>query len=188
MKKMFALFLALITILSFTACGSNTEAATEPTTIPTTEPFDVDEYKALVSDCITEIYDGTVVISNIINFECKYLKTFQKVSGASKKPSMESVVETGIKGLEEYSDYTEESVKEQYNNITEMYNTIILSGADHAEVNEIQTYFTEMYEAYDGFYNLAFCPELDLGALATSHDEHTHTIINCNEALKNLLS
>ena len=67
MKKMFALFLALIMILSFTACGSNTEATTEPTTIPTTEPFDVDEYKALVSDCITEIYDGTVVISNIID-------------------------------------------------------------------------------------------------------------------------
>ena len=184
MKKLLALFMALLMVLSFTACGSKPE----PTTIPTTEPFDVEEYKTLVSDCITEIYDSTVVVSNIINFECKYLQAFKKVAGASSTPSMESVVETGIKGLEEYSDYTEESVKEKYNEISAMYNEIILSGADHAEVNEIQTVFMEMYEAYDGFYNLAFSPKLDLGALATSHDEHTHAIVNCKEALENFLS
>lgn len=184
MKKMFALFMALILILSLVACGSKPE----PTTTPTTEPFDVEEYKTLVSDCITEIYDSTVVVSNIINFECKYLQTFKKVAGASAKPSIEKVVETGIMGLEEYSDYTEESVKEQYSNITAMYNSIILFGADHAEVNEIQTVFTEMYEAYNGFYNLAFTPELDLGALATSHDEHTKIIVSCNGTLENLLS
>ena len=184
MKKMFALFLALIMMLSFTACGSSTETTTEVTT----EPFDVEEYKTLVSDCIVKIYDSTVVVSNIINFECKYIKTFQKVAGASKQPSMESVVETGIKGLEEYSDYTEESVKEQYNNITEIYNSIVLSGEGHAEAAEIQTVFSEMYAAYDGFYNLAFSPELDLGALATKHDEHTKIIVNCKGTLENLLS
>ena len=187
MKKIIALFLALIMMLSFTACGSNAEATSEPTTVPTTEPFDVEEYNTLVSDCVSQIYDSTVVVSNIINFECKYLQTFKKVAGASSTPSLESVVETGIMGLEEYSDYTEESVKEQYNNISEMYNSIIISGADHAEVNEIQTVFTEMYEAYDGFYKLAFSPELDLGALATSHDEHTKIIVNCKSTLENLL-
>lgn len=34
MKKMFALFLALIMMLSFTACGSNTQATTEPQPLP----------------------------------------------------------------------------------------------------------------------------------------------------------
>ena len=188
MKKTLALILALLLVVSFAACGSNTEATTEPTTVTTTEPFDIDEYKTLVSDCITEIYDSTVVVSNIINFECKYLKAFQKVAGASTKPNMESVVKTGIMGLEEYSDYTEESVKEQYNNITEIYNSIIISGEGHAEAAEIQTVFTEMYKAYDGFYNLAFHPKTDLATLASSHDEHTHTIIDCNKALEDLLS
>ena len=188
MKKIIALFLALLLVVSLAACGSNTEATTEPTTAPTTEPFDAEEYKALVSDCIVKIYDSTVVVSNIINFECKYLKTFKKVAGASATPSMESVVETGIKGLEEYSDYTEESVKEQYNEISSMYNNIVLFAEGQAEAAEIQTVFTEMHEAYDGFYNLAFQPKTDLGALASSHDEHTHTIIDCKKALEDLLS
>ena len=34
MKKIFSLFLALIMMLSFTACGSNTEATTEPQPLP----------------------------------------------------------------------------------------------------------------------------------------------------------
>lgn len=38
MKKMFALFLALIMVLSFTACGSNAEVKTEATTEAATEP------------------------------------------------------------------------------------------------------------------------------------------------------
>lgn len=184
MKKMFALFLALLLVVSLAACGSGAEVTTETTT----EPFDIEGYKNLVSDCVTEIYDNTVILSNIISYEYKYIKIYKNISGASAKPDIEEVVETGILGLEEYSDYTEEFVKEQYNEISAMYNDIVLSDTDNTEANEIKTKFKEMHEAYVGLYNLAFSPSLDLYALASSHDEYINTIKNCKATLEILLS
>lgn len=195
MKKIFALLLALALFMSLAACGSNDaqdEAAadptTEPTTVPTTEPFDMDGYKNLVSDCITEIYDSTIILSNIISFECKYLKTYKNIAGASGKIDVEKVVETGIKGLEEYSDYTEEYVKEQYDKISAMYKEIVLSEADNTEASEIKTTFKEMHEAYVAMYNLAFSPGTDMTALAYSHDEYAGVIKNRKATLEILLS
>lgn len=187
MKKMFALFLALIIVLSFAACGS-TEPSAETTAEPTTEPFDIEEYKNLVSDCVSEIYDGSVLLSNVVTFEYKYLKAFKSIAGASSTPSIESVVSTGIQGLEENSEYTEEFLKSQYDDISAKYKEIILSAADNTEVNEFKTASKEMHEAYVSLYNLAFSPDLDMSALASAHDEYTKTIKSCKATLDILLS
>lgn len=188
MKKMFALFLALILVLSLVACGSNTEATTEPTTVPTTEPFDVDGYKNLVSECVTEIYDSSVLLSNVVTFEYKYIKAYKNIAGSSATPDAEKVVSTGIQGLEENSEYTEEFLKSQYDDISAMYKDIVLCDADNPEINEIKTAFKEMHEAYVSLYNLAFSPDLDMSILASNHDEYTSTVKNCKATLDIFLS
>lgn len=191
MKKMFALLMALLLVLSLAACGSTdafAEATTEPTISTTAEPFDIEEYKNIVSDCVADINEGAVVLHNIVNFEYKYIKAYKNISGASAKPDIETVVETGIKGIEEYSDYTEEFVKNQYEEISAVYKDIVLCDADNAEVNEIKTTFKELHEAYVSLYNLAFSPSLDMNALASRHDEYTNAIKNCTSTLDILLS
>lgn len=198
MKKSISFIMALILMMSIAACGSHDTSAeattehstapTEPSTVPTTEPFNIEDYKSLVSNCVTEIYDGSVVLSNIISFEYKYLKAYKNIAGSSAEPDSEMVVETGIKGIEENSEHTEESVKENYNDISTMYKDIVILDTGNAEAIEIMAAFKEMHEAYVGLYNLAFSPDLDMSALASSHDEYIKTIKNSKSVLDILLS
>lgn len=187
MKKMLALFLAMLLVLSLAACESK-EAHTEATTEPTAEPFDFEEYKGFVSVYAAEIFDAATALSNIVNFEYKYIKAYKNISGASATPDIETVLEAGIMGLEEYSEYTEETVRSQYDEILKKYSDTVLPDADNMEANEIANIIQEMHESYVGFYHLAFSPHLDMKSLADSHNEFINTIATCKAKLDNLLS
>lgn len=187
MKKTISLLLVLAMIMSLAACGSK-EASAEATIEPTAEPFDLEEYKNLSAVYAAEIFDAATALSNIVNFEYKYIKSYKNISGASAEPDMEKVVETGIMGLEEYSDYTEETVRSKHDEILKKYNDTVLPDADNTEANEIATIIQEMHESYVGFYNLAFSPHLDLKSLADSHNEFTNTIATCKAKLDKILS
>lgn len=183
MKKIVTLF-AILCLTSICGCSTKTEkdeiTAPKETTVETTVPFDGEEYKNQVSSCVEKINDSAIALHNMVITECKYIDLLGR-------PDADGAYDTAIIFIEENSDYTEESVKSQHEEISESYKDII-SAQVPGELDEIKETFGSLADAYIGLYNLAMSPSGNVATMASNHDEYVETITTCTSKLEILLS
>lgn len=187
MKKNVSLPVILLLVLSMflSACGV---ASTPPTTVETEAPavpFDLEAYKQTVSDAVTEINDASVILYNVIKKEIEFCKTFEKISGSSANP--EKAFQTAIEWLEEKSDYSEDTILEQYETISEMYKTSIAADVVGNEAEGIKELLDEMFTAYFEMHNMALDPSGSISALTDRYNEQSHIILTNTDKLEILL-
>lgn len=174
MRKILAMLCVLSLALSLAACG----AAAEPT--ETTVPFDIVAYKQSVSDSVKLISDSAILLHNAVSMECKYLDLLGK-------SDPEGAFETAMKFLEQNSEYNEESLRAQYEDISGMFKETITEDIDGTEAQEIKEAYEKLFEAYVGLYNLAMSPTGSPSAISSSHDEHIDIIKTETSKLEILL-
>lgn len=165
-----------ILCLCLILCGCG--ATAEPT--ENTLTFDIDVYKQSVSTCIKFINESAILLHNAVSMECKYLDILGKADA-------DGAFETAMKFLEENSDYNEESLRTQYEDISEMYKEIIAENIDGTEAQEIKESYKKLFDAYVGLYNLAMSPTGTPSTISSSHDDYIGVIQTELSKLETLL-
>lgn len=162
-------------------------ATTTPTetTAPTEPQFDIDAYKKLVSDCVDELSNGSIVLLNVVKYEYTYWNSINKLSGTFKP---DKVVSAAMNWLEENSNYTEAGIHSQYEDIALMYKEIIAISTDGNEAQNIFESFDELYDAYIGLYNMGTSPSGTIDTFASNYDNYYEIVEACTAKLETLLS
>lgn len=189
MRRILTALLASLIAMSLLGCGGNQGNVNEsiPETAATTAiQFDLDAYKESVSTCATEISNEVVVLNNVVKKEADYLKIYNDVSNG--KANYEGAVETAMKWLEEKSDYSAESIEEQYNEIAKMYKDIVSEEITGAEAEELKEVFDELFTAYIELHSLALSPSGSLSAFIENCNDCIDTIKTDTSKLDILLS
>lgn len=188
---LFNKLIIIITLISvfFVGCAKDIEnAETSPSTEPSapTDPqFDIVEYKELVSDCVDELSNGSIVLLNVVNYECTYWNILNNLNSTFNS---EKVYSSAMNWLEENSEYTEADIQAQYDDISSKYKKIIAISTEGNEAATIFENFDELYDAYIGLYNMSKSPSGTLGAFASSYDNYFGIVETCTAKLDTLLS
>lgn len=154
------------------------------TTAPTVE-FDFEEYKAKVLECLPELNDGCIALSNVCQYENNYWKSLERVGGHF---DTDKAVSAAFEWLESKSDYSVDYIDAQYKSIGAMYKEVIAVNTFGSEAEEIGGTFSDYYDAYIGLYNLAMSPSGDRGTFVDSYNNLTSIIRKCQSKLDILLT
>lgn len=180
MKKIIVYILINVLLVSLAACGSPINSQTEATTAATTTaPFNIEEYREIINTCRTDIYDSSILLSNMGKYEYNFMKALASVSGTPD----DTVAEKAFEWLSENSDATKESVAEDYESIREQYKEIILIEASGKEAEELSDSLEDMYEAYTDLYTLVTEPHNYVSTFSSSYNDYIDTISECNDDL-----
>lgn len=182
------ILIALVSIfISGCTNDNDNEETTTPTetTAPTDPTFDIDEYKDLVSGCVDELSNGSIVLLNVVKYEYTYWNSLNKLSGTFKP---DKVVSAAMNWLEENSNYTEAGIHSQYEDIALMYKEIIAFSTEGNEAQKIFESLDELYDAYIGLYNMATSPSGTITNFASNYDSYYEIVNSCTTKLETLLS
>lgn len=153
MKKIF-IFVTMAALLStLIGCSTSKEELTAPSNEPTSEQvisFDLDDYKAAVSECRQNIADNSLYLSNVGNYEFNFVKALGSISDDTTGRAFE--------WLAEKSDATKESVDAVDVIIREQYKAIIATEIEGKEAEEIEEAVRALYDAYSSLYSLVVDP------------------------------
>lgn len=188
MKKIIALALSIIMLLSMTACGAEPKE-TQPTETAATEttaaPFDIDDYKAVVSTCVESLYSSSVILKNVVTYEQNYWKSLEQLSG---NVTSEKLLSAAIEWLSENSEHDLQTIQNSYDSNATMYKEIIGYDIQGVEAEEIWEAFSEYYDAYIALYNLAMTPNGNIDSFTESCNELIDQIVNSQSKMDILLS
>lgn len=160
-KKVMTIILCFALLLTLVGCGQTSAEESVPETTahttepPTEPPFDLDAYKTSVKTCVSEVYDSTVLLYNVANYEINFWESLEQFSGTV---TAEKITTAAWEWLEEKGDCTQDDIVAQYDDITGLYKEIISTKIEGAEAEEIKATFDEYFDAYIKFYNLVCSP------------------------------
>ena len=191
MKRIAVLFLSFAMTVALSACGS---AAGQPSDgisqLPSQSPestqpedgrFDLEAYKALVSDCCAAIRDAGGVMAMMGVYEYYYWEAHETAVGGD--PTSASIVDAAYEWLRENADETRETVNAAYESICQQYQDIASMEIEGGEAREIDAAFRKQYMAYSLLYSLAATPAGCRISFLTMIDDYNTTIIQCGDAL-----
>lgn len=125
--------------------AADTKDAASEDAAPETEPeIDLDEYKSLVGEFRANVYDASVILMNMGNYEASFMKALGSTS--------DTLVDDAFEWLEKKSDNTkasfealDESVAAQFGEILEMTKGDAAQ-LIFAQVNTLYTDYTALYD------------------------------------------
>lgn len=195
MKRTVFLFLAFAMMFPLSACGyaggqpsdgiSQPPPQSQESTPPEDSRFDLDAYKALVSDCCMAIRDAGGVMAMMGVYEYYYWEAHETAGGGD--PTSASIVDAAYEWLHENTDETRETVEAAYESICMQYKDITLIEVEGREAEEIDTVFRKQYMAYSLLYSLAATPAGCRISFLTMIDDYNTTITRCDDTLSLLL-
>ncbi len=192
MRRLLALLLVLSMGLSMAACGAAEETeetiapeTTEATTEETVPPFDIDEYKTAVWSCSSKMYENSIILYNLANYENTYWESLEKLSGTV---TPEDLINSALEWLEKKGGGTESEITAQYEAIKHEYKEIVSTEISGTEAEEIKKIYDEYFDAYLSFYKLVFSPSGTIGDFVENINNCINTIENCNSKLEILVS
>ena len=195
MKRVVLLLLILAMMVPLSACGDAGDRPSDGISQPPSkslEPappedsrFDLDGYKALVSDCRTAIRNAGSVVAMMGVYEYYYWEARETTGGDDMTSS--SIVDAAYEWLRESTDETRETVAAAYESIRRQYGDITLIEIEGREAEEIDAAFRKQYMAYSLLYSLAATPAGCRISFLTMIDDYNTTITQCDNALGLLL-
>ena len=181
MKRIVALTLALLMILSLAACGQTApEPTPEPTAAPTPAPtpsptpepvLDIDAYRAAANDIVSLLDKIVPWLSVVINYENKYAEISKGISGGT---GYEKAFEAAKKTAEE-NGVDWESYEKLDQDLREMYKSFIKIDTMGNKIgDEIYENTKTLFEDYCTMYSFAHSPTASaLNTLSEAVQEYT---------------
>jgi len=160
-------------------------ATPEPTPELTEPPFDISEYKELVSELKDVIMETSIWLANMGNYEFNYWETLENIGGTIEYEEMAAEAEEWLNKKAEIDSGT---LSKNYAEIGKKYKEVIKVEVVGTEANEIHENIIEMYKAFDALYLLVTSPSGDISDFADSFNEYSETIKRQDSMLSTLLS
>lgn len=177
----FVFFLCFV----LTGCTPSDAVKTSTTLAPaeTTTAFDLNGYKDLISECNASIYDASILLSNMGQWEYNYWKNMVSMNGVLNYDLMAQKAEDW---LNEKAEVSAGTVKENYDAICESYRQIIKTEIEGKEAEKILETFDELFVTYSNLYLLVTSPSGSINIFADSFNDYTNSIKNNNSLLDTL--
>ncbi len=156
------------------------------TTIPTTtetpttvQSFDLEGFRAQVSELHKNIMDNGLAVGNLGKFENQYWENMDTIAGTNHGSDFPETLYT--KCVEFYNEKSEtpfEDVITMNDTIREQYKAIVLITPEGEEATFLKDTITKLYDAYASLYNLTTQPNrASRNAFATDYNQYLKTII-----------
>lgn len=182
MKKIVALILISVLLLSFAACsGTDQPDTTEPisTNSPTEQtpaPFDLDAYKAAVNSCREKIMTNALYLYNAGKWETNYLKALGRTS--------DETVDKAFSWLHENNpDADRETVDALHEQIRDEYAALIVWEIEGKEAEELDKSIRSMYEGYSDLYDCVTSNSIGYDSLVSKINDAIGLINGADEDL-----
>lgn len=158
MKKLLCVVLASAFLPCLSSCKSEQMSSEIATPEPSVSSFNLDEYKSEASAYRQDVYQASIILGNIANYESKFLTAAYNFGD---HPDADNVAENAFEWLSENSNESRDTVSSAYDDIRTSYRSLILSDfGDDPEAAEIDGYVRSLYEYYSGLYELVTEPTL----------------------------
>ena len=158
MKKLLCVVLASAFLPCLSSCSSVQTSPEMSTPEPSVSSFNLDEYKREASAYRQEVYQASVILGNLANYESTFLTTANNFGSYT---TADDVTESAFEWLSKNSDESLDTVSSAYDDIRTSYKALILAEyGDDPEAAEIDGYVRSFYEYYSSLYELVTEPTL----------------------------
>ncbi|MDR1669922.1 MAG: hypothetical protein LBR76_08185, partial [Oscillospiraceae bacterium] len=151
MKRVLAAAFCMMILLAGCASPAPPEGSPSPqppagTPSPVSEEFAA--YKALAAACNDDIYQLTIVLSNMGNFEHYTWSTVP----AGETVDFEELLNTSYEWITENANETKESIHTKHQHICEQFETLQTITLTDPGFHNIAKNITALFESYDTFF------------------------------------
>ncbi|MGN1085839.1 MAG: hypothetical protein ACI4Q5_02295 [Porcipelethomonas sp.] len=201
MKKNIILSLVLSIFIVLSGCGNSNKIGTvktydeientiEPQVEETTEAtsISIEEYRSKISDFNNSIYDASILLSNISQYERNYWENLEELG---RSVDSNKVYENAMDWLKENAsedyDITDTVLQDNYKSICTSYSEIVGMGINTPDVSAINNAYEELFSNYCMLYTLATNPDGDINTFVDKFNEYIDNIKNYNTMLSTFL-
>lgn len=181
MKRILIAILTAALMFSLCACGTNRNKSTVTNQDVETSNED---FSKILYDLNEEIYQQSVLLSNIGNYINSYWKTLDNMGGTLDP---EKAIQNGYKWLSEKSEYTEKDISDNDIAISELYKNMLKASNKDALLNDICSRLQEQYTTYTKLYQTVTSPSGSRNDFIDDFNDSTGSITAAYEAIKGLL-
>lgn len=155
----------------------------EPTATPI--PFNLDEYKATLSECIDNISTNALMYYNMCKYEVNYWETLNGINGTF---SADNAFQHAMEWLEGETDESADSLSERHDNILELYKEIVFTEIDGTEAEKLLEVFEETYDSYIIIHDSVMSPSGDIDSFTSKFNDAVSNFNVNKSKLETLLS
>jgi len=197
MKKILFISVVLSSLILISGCEasstSNTDEIYDTTTITaeeiTTEEatINLNDYKTKISEFNNNIYDASILLSNVASYEHSYWENLEEIGGSVNSEKLyEKAIEWLIENAEGYN-VTYTTHQDNYDDICKAYSEIVGMGIDISEVSAINNTYEELFNNYCMLYTLAMSPDGSINTFVDNYNEYINNIEKNNTMLISFL-
>lgn len=158
----------------------HTTEALSTTEVPTTVPqFDLEGFRAQISELHMNIMDNSLAVGNLGKFENQYWENMDNIAGTKHGSDFsETLYAKGVAFYEEKSGTSFDDVISKNDTIRDQYKAIVLVSPEGEEAVFLKDTITKLYDAYTALYTLTTQPNrASRNAFAADYNEYLKTII-----------
>lgn len=187
-KKLSLILLLFVFVVS--GCGDQNSSSdvpsAEPSSIEETVPFDISEYKKIVSEYNDYVSDNMIALYNMGKYEYNYWNNSEKLGATPDSSELSAKAFEWIAENSE-NEHTEISITSNHDEICNLYATIIKTSTEGSEAEEIENLVKDIYDSYTSLYNLITSPSGNLDSFADMYNTNIQNLQKDTETLSLLL-
>lgn len=185
------ILLTLLFVFLFTSgCGKESTSvelfSEEPSSIEESVPFDISEYKKIVSEYNDLVSNNMLALYNMGKYEYNYWDNLENLGGS---PDFSELTSKAYEWIAENSEneHTESSITSTHDEICSKYASIITTATEGPEAEEIETLVKDIYDSYTSIYKLITSPSGDINSFAESYNTILQSLQKDTETLSLLV-
>lgn len=180
MKKLVCLLLTVTLVLSVGGCSkkkddTSSDNEKQQTSLSSQEETSIEEYAVLVSDCVEEIENASVLLSNMANYEYEYWSALDNIDGNF---DTKKAVQKARDWLSEKADVEENKIETDYKIIVGKYSDVVEVNISDENAKLLNDNLTKLYDEYCLLYNLTISPGDNLSIFTTNYNSYVDNITN----------
>lgn len=178
MKKLVCLLLTVTLVLSVGGCSkkkddTSSDNEKQQTSLSSQEETSIEEYTVLVFDCVEEIENASVLLSNMANYEYEYWSALDNIGGNFEA---EKAVQKARDWLSEKADVEENKIETDYKIIVGKYSDVVEVNISDGNAKLLNNNLTKLYDEYCLLYNLTISPGDNLSIFTTNYNSYVDNI------------
>lgn len=201
MKKLLAFLLFFVFLLTLCSCETQRKETKEPEQAVSDETKDTEqavieetketEQEVSIKDYTTaaaalneDIYQASVILSNVGKYIYNYWKALDSVGGNFKT---DNAIEKADEWLQKNSDESIETIKASYADIADRYAELLRMNISDPVAEKTTEKISDMYDTYCTFYSTVISPQGERSEFSEIYSDCTTSITTAYEAIDTVL-